>query len=254
MRAIKFLMDKIAGILKFLLDRTVYILIDIIIFCLAFFLIHKGFSQSNTTRTNAIYLSIGTSLAAAGIVMILELWKELSRNKLLGRIKNIVFDCGLGHIYRKRDLYRYDTLMQDLNSSLDITGYSLNAFYESYADLLAEKVSSNASISVRMLLVNPDTEFSKNRGELEGKSYESMCDSISRLRKQFNGYPNVELRKINSPLSTMIFKIDRVMFIGPHFHRKPSKSTVTFELDRHGWLYEEYEREFERLWRDSVKL
>lgn len=241
-------------IIKLLLEKTVYLLINALIFFLAFFFIIKGYSRNTPAHRDAIYLSIGTSLVAAGIITLLDLWKELLKNRVLEKVNNVIFDCGINHVFQKRDLDKYDSLMKKLSRNLDITGYSLNAFYESYADLIIKKIKSDHSIKIRILVVNPDSLFAKHRAELEDKNYESIKNSIDRIKSKFECFDNVELRKIDSPLTTMIFKIDTVMFIGPHFHKKPSKSTVTLELNKDGWLYLEYQDEFERLWRDGTKL
>ena len=241
-------------ILKFFRDQIIYLLGDIVIFLLAFLFIFGGYNPNNTAQKNAVYLAIGTSLIAAGIVALLELWKDLSRNKMLERIKNVILDAGLNYVFPKRDLDKYDHLMKNLNSRLDITGYSLNAFYESYADLLVERTKEISSLTIRMLLVNPESEFSKHRAALEGKTYQSVKDSINRLKQKFGTVENIKLRQINSALTTMIFRIDDTMFVGPHLYKKPSKSTLTLELDKNGWLYEEYEKEFEKLWGDATEL
>lgn len=241
-------------ILKFFRDQLIYLSINIVLFSLAFIFICKGYNPNNTDQKNAIYLAIGTSLIAAGIVALLELWKDLSKNKMLERINNIILDGGLDQVFPKRDLDKYDHLMNNLRSNLDITGYSLNAFYESYVDLIVEKVRQIPSIDIRILVVSPESDFSKHRATLEGKSYESVKNSIDRLRKKFNTFENINIKQINTPLTTMIFKIDNVMFVGPHFYKKPSKSTLTIELNRDGWLYEEFEKEFEKLWRDGTEL
>ncbi len=241
-------------ILKFFRGQIVYLLINLVIFLFAFLFIFIGYNPDNTDRKNAIYLAIGTSLIAAGIVGIFEFWKELSKNKMLEKINTVILEGGLDYIFPKRDLDKYDYLMRNLSSKLDITGYSLNAFYESYVDLIVEKVRQIPSINIRILVVSPESEFSKHRATLEGKNYESVKNSIDRLKKKFSSFENINIKQINTPLTTMIFKIDNVMFVGPHFYKKPSKSTLTIELNRDGWLYEEFEKEFEKLWRDGTEL
>jgi len=241
-------------ILKFFRDQIIYLLGDLVLFLLAFLFIFKGYNPNNSDQKNAVYLAIGTSLIAAGIVALLELWKDLSRNKMLERINNVILDSGINYVFRKRDLDKYDHLMENLTGRLDITGYSLNAFYESYSDLLVERTEKAPSLTVRMLVVNPESDVSKHRAQLEGKSSESVKDSVNRLKRKFGGVDNIKVKEISSPLTTMIFRIDDTMFVGPHFYKKPSKSTLTVELDKDGWLYQEYEKEFEKLWQDASDL
>jgi hypothetical protein len=245
---------KIIKIFKFFLDQIVYLLINLVIFLLAFLFILIGYNPKNTGRESAIYMSIGTSIMAAGIVILLELWKDLSKNKILERINNVILEGGVDNVFSKRDLDKYDCLIKNLTNSLDITGYSLNAFFESYADLIIDKLQKLPSVSIRIIVVDPDSEFSKHRALLEGKSYESVKNSIQRLKQTFGVCESIQLRMIASPLTTMIFRIDDIMFVGPHFYKRPSKSTLTFELNKNGWLFEEYEKEFEKLWRDATEF
>ena len=46
----------------------------------------------------------------------------------------------------------------------------------------------------------------------------------------------------------MIYRIDNVMYVGPYFYGKSSKSTNTIKLDKEGWLFQEYKVEFEHMW------
>ena len=212
-----------------------YFFVNIIIFCVGYILILKGCRQDNNAQVNVVYISIGTSLIASGIVMFLELFREILKGQLFKSIYNIIFEGGLEFLYEKRDLDKYDSLMKNINKKLDITGYTLNAFYESYSDLIIEKVKANPNIIIRILVVNPDSEFSKNRAKLENRKHESFKDSVERLKSSFHGYTNIKLRQIDSPLSTMIFRIDDIIFAGPHLHKKTRKSSLT-RLNKKGSL------------------
>jgi len=240
------------------INKRIYVLlyffVNLIIFCVGYIFILKGCSQDNNAQVNVVYISIGTSLIASGIVMFLELFREILKGQLFKRIYNIIFEGGLEFLYEKRDLDKYDSLMKNIKKKVDITGYTLNAFYESYSDLIIEKVKANPGIIIRIILVNPDSEFSKNRAKLENRKHESFKDSVERIKSSFHGYTNIKLRQIDSPLSTMIFRIDDIIFAGPHLHKKTSKSTLTMELNKKGWLFAEYEMEFERLWNDAKPL
>jgi hypothetical protein len=44
------------------------------------------------------------------------------------------------------------------------------------------------------------------------------------------------------------------MFVGPYFSEKASGATVTFELARGGWLFDEYQAEFNLLWGRAVAV
>ena len=237
--------------LKSFSTHSTYLLINALIFFLGYIFILKSNTPNISVSQNAILISIGTSLIASGVIALLDLWKEILKNKVLDKINNVLVKGGIDSIYEKRDLDKYDELMKSLKDKLEITGYTLNAFFESYSDLLVEKVKNNPALSVRVILVVPSSEFARHRAELEGRNYEAYQNSVDRVVKTFQDFRNIEIRQISTPLTTMIFRIDDIMFIGPHFYKKTSKSTITVELKKKGWVFEEYEREFERLWHDA---
>ncbi len=204
--------------------------------------------ESNATDSN-IYVSIGTSLIATGIVIFLDLWKRLTIKKITEKIQNIINESGIERVYKKRDLDTYDDLVNNLKVSLDICGYSLGGFFESFNEILSKKAQNN--IKVRVLFVDPDSEAAKQRAKIEGKSVRLFKERIETFKNYFENINSIEIRKIDVPLSSMIYRIDDVMFVGPHFYKKQSKSTLTIELAKQKWLFDEYQQEFNRMWDDA---
>lgn len=240
----------------YLKQKSLYLAINILIFLVGYIFISRGICINKTSAlTASIYISFGASLLASALIILLDLWKEFSKDKIFDKITNIIVEGGVVKIYKKRDIDKYDKLIQKLENNLDICGYSLNAFYESYYDILKLKIRKNKSLQVRILFVNPKTEFSKHRAALEGHTIEGVYEnSFQRLLDGFKECSdNVNIKIIDAPLTTMIFRLDNTMFIGPHLHRKTSKSTVTYELDSKGWLYEEYLNEFNTMWGEARK-
>jgi len=43
-------------------------------------------------------------------------------------------------------------------------------------------------------------------------------------------------------------------FVGPHFYKKQSKATLTMELKKNKWMYDEYQKEFDRMWTDAKPI
>ena len=52
----------------------------------------------------------------------------------------------------------------------------------------------------------------------------------------------------------MIYRIDNVMYVGPYFYKKSSKSTNTIRLRSDGWLFREYQSEFDNMWYDGQNI
>lgn len=105
-----------------------------------------------------------------------------------------------------------------------------------------------------MLFVNPQSLVAQKRAEIEGKSAVLFEQKFETFKNHFAGVNHVEIKVIDVPLSSMIYRIDEVMFIGPHFYRKQSKSTLTIELKKSKWLFDEYQQEFNRMWNDATHI
>ncbi len=239
-------------LLLFLKTKALYIVLSLLVFLVGAFLINKGVVINSSNNTSGgIYISIGTSIIAASIVAVLDLFKQLSIASALQRHNNVITEAGVGWIYKKRDLDKYDTLMNSLKSGIDVAGYSLGAFFDSYSKLIKARAAGK-NLIVRILLVKPLSAYSINRAAVEGRNAQQFSDKIDTLKNFFHGVPGVEIRYINAPLSSMIFRIDDTMFIGPHFYGVQSKATFTMELKAKHWLYEEFQQEFDRMWSVAV--
>jgi hypothetical protein len=230
----------------------IYILIGTIIFSVGFILILKSnienIKNSPDLRKSAIYLAVGGSLVASAIVYFLDLVKEIYKANLQKKINNIIFDGGMEFIYDKRDLDKYDDLIKNVKNSIDISGYSLNAFNDSYSQILKEKLNSDSSIKIRILLVNPLSPFGREREAQENNEENTYLNSVNKIIKTYNKFDNVTIKTINCPLPTMFYRIDDSLFIGPHLYKKPSKATVTYEIRKNGWLFDTYQDDFDNLW------
>lgn len=149
--------------------------------------------------------------------------------------------------------------MGKLEDSLDVCGYSLKAFYDSYHDLLIKKLPLLTG-DIRILLVNPISEFSKDRARLEGEDEGQYKNQIERLIRGFRDdatgkiHEKIHIRLLNHPLPSMIFRIDDVLFFGPHMHKITSKSTITFEVEQGARLFDVFKKEFDRMWDDAIEI
>ena len=193
--------------------------------------------------------SIGTSLVASGIVVVLDLIHKRITNEDAGATKAIL-KSGLANIYDRRDIDKYHSLMKSLSSRLDISGYSLRSFHDSFAQVVADELRRNQGLRVRLLAVNPESTQSRAREASEGHTPGTFATSIARLQRAFAFSSNVEIRVIDSELTTMVFRLDNVMFVGPQFLSSPSRATVTMEIHKgqEAWLFRAYEAEFQKMW------
>jgi len=243
------------SLLKYISDKKVYGLITFITFIIGWFLVDKGMSLPvERSKLSNIFVSIGTSLIATAIVLILDIWKNYSIANIFKKIDNIINEAGLEQVYRKRDIDRYDDLVQNFKNSIDICGYSLGGFFESFSDTVSAKIVQNPSIIVRVIFVDPKSDAAKIRAAIEGKSPDLYKNKFETFKNFFTNNSNVEIRTIDVPLSSMIFRIDSILFMGPHFYKKQSKATHTFELREGNWLFKEYQDEFNRMWDNAQPI
>ena len=166
------------------------------------------------------------------------------------KIKNVINEGGLNLLYSKRDIDRYDDLMNDLDVSLDICGYSLGGFFDSYSVILKDKLV-NKNVKVRALFVDHTSDSAAMRAEIEDKSIDLFRLRFESFKAYFGQLSGIEIRIISVPLSTMVFRIDDIMFVGPHFYKRQSKATLTIELAKGKWMFDEYQGEFDRMWNDA---
>jgi hypothetical protein len=193
--------------------------------------------------------SIGTSLVASGCVALLDLLYKSIIGEEFSAASSIL-ESGLVEIYDRRDIEKYHPLMKSLSSRLDITGYSLRSFSESFSQILVDRLDKCSGLHVRLLVVDPTSTLSKTRELLEEHAPGTFAKSIEALKRTYRLIPNVEIRALQTELTTMVFRLDRTMFVGPQFLGTSSRATVTLEIHegRDSWLFRAYEREFETMW------
>ena len=198
-----------------------------------------------------IFLSVGSSILAAGIIAFIDTFREERVKEIDKNIDNVLIDGGIEHVYKNRDLNNeYADLVNKAKHSIDIMGYSLRGFYDSNKDTLIKKCEENPKFLVRIILVNPESKFSVERDVEEydkGGSFKIIFESLKAWSKKAK---NIEIRLIDCQLSDMIYRIDDVMYTGPYFYKKSSKDTYTNKLNKNGWLFKAYQENFDKMWND----
>lgn len=193
--------------------------------------------------------SIGTSLVASGIVVVLDLvYRRIIDEDAIAT--KAILRSGLTNIYDRRDIDKYHSLMKSLSSRLDVSGYSLRSFHDSFAQILTDHLHKNRGLKVRLLVVNPDSAQSRAREASEGLLPGTFSASVARLKGSFAFSGNVEIRSIDTELTTTFFRLDDTMFVGPQFLSLPSRATFTMEVHKgqDSWLFKSYETEFRSMW------
>lgn len=236
------------SILRYIfIKKKSYLYINIIILLIG--VCGTIYSFSRTDSWGVFIMSISTAFISGALIAFLELWRNATNDVIYENINEIVLAGGVENVYRKRKLDEYDALIEKAYS-IDISGYSLRAFSQSYQNIIIETLCKDPRFKLRMIVVDPKSEVSKNRERIEhrGKNngvFQTSCDG---LFDTFQDVPGVEIRMIDCALSTMIYRIDDVMYVGPQFVKEPSSATFTMRIKRGGWVFDTFQEEFEKLW------
>lgn len=200
---------------------------------------------------------VGLSLVSSGIVTLFyfaypksnveEKYSELTRS-------------GLAAAYSSRDLQaEYARLLKDAKKKIDVLGLGLGKFREDNGEIISLKCQEG--IATRFLVLEPGSIAHKSRSKEEedvaGETISIPQDKLLKFVKETNklirsgsgGGAPIQLRYYRSTPGIMIFRIDDVMFVGPYLHKKISRHTVTFKLER-GDLFAQFAEHFEKLWND----
>ena len=200
-----------------------------------------------------IALSVGGSILATGLCSIVyQAIIRHTRNEKK-RLREM-HDAGLLSVHKRRELTsRYRELIDQCQSNIDVLGWSLRRFHDSYSAKILSLAESNASLKVRLLVVDPASKEAELRGEAEGESPTYFRDCLETLKGFAASYPTcvrIKVLKQGVRIPTMFFRIDDAAFVGPYFHGQRSNLDVTYEITSRGWLFDRYLEQFETLWRD----
>jgi hypothetical protein len=199
---------------------------------------------------------VGVSLIASGLVTLFyfaypkttveEEYHKLTKNKLTAT-------------YVTRDLKEeYSALLNSASKKIDVLGLGLNKFREDNGEIVKQKCLQG--VQVRFLVIDPESDSFKMRNLEEGdkmgetirapqeKLLEYVADTNQAVATKAAG-KKIQIKYYKSSPTTMIFRIDDVMFVGPYLHKRVSRNTCTFKLEK-GELFSQYEDHFEKLWND----
>ena len=235
-------------------DKTkIIILINIIIIILGISLIIYGNSDNNN-----IFINIGSGLLASGIVAIFYLiYPHLNIEEDYLRFRRM----GLINVYQRRDLNQeYSELLEKAEKNIDVLGLGLNQFREENGEIL--KLKAIEGIKIRLLVVKPKSKIvsirSYQENDLSDETIEIPLKKMLEYVKEVNEAiseskkgKKIEIKYYKAIPSTMIFRIDDIMFIGPYLHKVMSRNTITFKAENNTKIFNQYIEHFNNLWDDE---
>lgn len=208
-----------------------------IIFLINIIVIICGFSLISF-QNNQNLLNIGAGLLASGIVAIFYLiYPQIDLERDYLRFRKM----GLIDVFPRRDQSKeYDDLLKKAEKNIDVLGLGLNIFREDNEVIIKEKALQG--VSIRLLVIDPASPVTAVRSyqekDLAGemikipiKKLEIYVKEVNKSIDKSNKGKKIQIKYYNAISSTMIFRIDNVMFVGPYFHKIPSRTTITFKIE-----------------------
>lgn len=197
------------------------------------------------TTVGTIFFTIGITLASGMIVSVFDLFRNAADEISKSNIYEIL-NSGIDKIYDRRDIEEYYELVKKAKK-IDVVGYSLRGFMQSHKETILE-LAKKKDFQMRIVIVDPESEISRNREELENKAYNNLfSQNFKMICSTFKGHKNIKIYKIKYALGSMIFRIDDVMYVGPHFMKTESRVTFTMKIKSNSWAFGEFEEEFDHM-------
>lgn len=201
----------------------------------------------------AIWISIGCSLLASGIVIV--------ANALLVEVKkeDMLQDWGLDKIYKTRAEKSEDSdpKLDKAKERVDAVAFGLKAFRTTHSSKV-EKLLCDG-INFRILTMNPaeDNIFLKQREKEERETEGQIMNSINQLVKWANklnakNYSGkIIIKGYKSMTLDFYWRVDDELYIGPYWYGYGSQQTITYKFKSNKKGFELYTEYFNKLWDDE---
>ena len=180
----------------------------------------------------------------------IEQYKSTSSNK--------IDEWGLEYIFKTRaeKNAKSDPLLENHSiKQLDGIAFGLRAFRTNRKKDLLKCMDNGANI--RLLVMDPKSDFIKQKAYEEGVEPDSMAKSIQDLtewvrslnRKSNNG--KIRLKYYNAMTLDFYWRLDNYVYIGPYWYGTESQQTITYEYRKGGRGFKLYSEHFEELWNNT---
>lgn len=207
-----------------------------------------------------VWLSVGTSLIAAGITgWTVFVYVFLSRD--IGARLEVLSQFGVVRIFDARSVRirsEYDMRLVTAREHIDILGFGLRSLREDYIDAFKDW---RQRAHVRILLLDPEfpnrlNSYAAQRDVEERQSIGSIAQDVSDfivavrpIMLATGKYP-FEVKLYRALPTVNIFRVDDEVFWGPYLMKQPSRNSPTILLRRGGILFDRITSQFDAIWSD----
>lgn len=194
---------------------------------------------------------------SAGWVKGTELNSEGIDNSFLEKLSNLNY-WNLEKIFKTRAEKNAESdprLEQHNTKLLDGIAFGLTSFRSNRQNDVLQCLQNG--MNMRLLTMDPASEFVKQRAREEKVLENSISDSINKLvewvndlnKESANG--KILIKYYNTMTLDFYWRMDDVVYVGPYLYDIVSQQTLTYKYLSGGKGFELYTNYFEKLWNDS---
>ena len=203
--------------------------------------------------TSNVFVNIGCSLIASGLVLFFSAILIDYKKDFL-----VWDEWKLEQIFKTRAEKNSDSdpkLEKHNIKQLDGIAFGLRSFRSNRkADVLS---CMQRGMNVRLLVMNPDSQFAKQREIEEDAKEGSISDSIKKLVEWANELNNdspkgkIQIKFYDTMTLDFYWRLDDEIYIGPYMLDVESQQTITYKFAKGGKGFQVYSEYFETLWNNS---
>jgi len=241
---------------------TTIILINLLILSLGIIMVSFGLyfeinQSGNILRISLgtiqnILISVGCSLIATSIITAITTY-YLNDDKQARRVIDI---WGLKNIEIRSTLnIEINERLDTMTEGMDIVALGMKNLLAAKGSLIRNKI--NQGVNVRILTLNPESNFVKQRekeeDEPEGQIKKSINSLIEWAKEVKQGDPRGQIVvKIYDGLPQDTYqRIDKYVYVGPLHYAKPSQQTISYEYKPNSKGASYYTEYFTSLWENE---
>ncbi len=172
---------------------------------------------------------------------------------------NVINEWGVQRIFKTRaeKNNESDPLLESHNIKyLDGVAFGLRSFRSIRRnDVIA---NLNNGLRMRLLVMNPDSDFAEQRALEENEDADAISSSIRELIIWVKGIQadttagSIEIKVYDAMTLDFYWRIDDVVYVGPYLYGVPSQQTLTLKYSHPGKGFDLYTQYFEDLWNNST--
>ena len=208
-------------------------------------------SAKANTPWDTIWLSIGCSLIASGLVILMhDFFVERKKVSELDEWK-------IEKIYstRAERNAEADPNIENARYCIDGIAFGLSTFRTMYGKKIEQCLKKG--VQIRLLTMDPEGKFIAYREEEEKEGPGGIKDTIVEMVRwadslnQSSKKGKIVIKAYNSMTLDYYWRVDNDLYVGPYWYGYKSGATITYKFLAGGRGFQHYSEYFDKLWEDN---